>query len=226
MTFPHTPPIDQFAQELRDKGVVSQSVIDEGRLQSAVLNAARSTMRAMEWRGKVRGWKKSGSSIANEIKKKLLNAEQEIRDVETFLNTEDGVFFVHQIVDALNEIRPGMEEQNKEVAFGPFWEVQRAADTIRRFCAVVEFGAANVAPPKGRPQGLTRVFIEKLAQEWRGITGREPTRIWDPIEGRETGDFYRFCEAASETIRPLLPIGGIDAAIRAVCNEIRARQSE
>jgi hypothetical protein len=152
-----------------------------------------------------------------------------------------------KIIRLYAEIHSSFENGNIEIALHHFEEElkqrfpkRRTAKTITRFKQeldeflsfedrlyklrdLLSLGNNIVVPKRGRPKAATYHFISRLALEWFRLTGAPPTRSYDAIEGKETGDFYKFCVASAETIRAILPPGRIDSSVRQVCGEWRSK---
>jgi hypothetical protein len=152
-----------------------------------------------------------------------------------------------KIIKLYGEIHSSFQNRNIEIALHNFEEElkqkfpkRQMAKTIKRFKLVLDdflsfedclyrlremlfVGTNIVAPKKGRPKSATYHFVSRLALEWFRLTGAPPSRSYDAIEGKETGDFHKFCVAAAETVRAILPPGRIDSSVRQVCGEWRSK---
>jgi hypothetical protein len=88
---------------------------------------------------------------------------------------------------------------------------------------MLELATAEVSPKLGRPTEAMYFFVQTLGQEWFKMTENAPTRQFNAIDGVETGPFYKFCSAATETVSALLPSTSLDAAVRKVTDKWKLR---
>jgi hypothetical protein len=164
--------------------------------------------------------KKSVPTAAEQALEKLEQARGALSEVLSFLDSQEGSDFTDELMAVLNKARPEPDENWKLFQYHLSSLVTSVA-SLANFALLLQITRSGVEIPKGRPRGLARFFVKELAIRWREMTGLRPARTWDPINDRESGDFYFFCRAAAETISPLVDVGNIDAAVRVVCDEHR-----
>jgi hypothetical protein len=93
------------------------------------------------------------------------------------------------------------------------------------FRDLLAVGSQTVKPRRGRPKEPTYYFVSVLAREWFKLTGEAPVRIYDVLTEQEAGNFHGFCAAAANTVRLVVPIGSLDAAVRRVCEEWKVKEA-
>ncbi len=217
-------PIDREVERLGELGVLGSTDETKRIARHAVYDAVRSAYN---------GPAQDKSQQVNRKKTPVFwgalkaNADKMMKiydDIEACLEGRNAQVALYHINAAIAERLPPEKQDAALKAYtDAIYDFHNAAYALFRFREMLEIATANVSPKMGRPSTGMYYFVRTLGDAWLDMSGTRPTRHFDPLEGVETGPFYRFCVAAAATVEALLPSASLDAAVRKVTDEWKAR---